>query len=165
VTDLTSPSAYDIRTRPARHLMWMIVVLLLAGACSHDVTEMQPATDSRFHPGEVWHYHTRPGEEGSLAVVGAVDQVQEVGRIVHVRVEGVSVRSKTGEVSNVITHLPMRESAFAASVTTLANAPANLDGFEADYDKWLDGYESGSVRAIGEPLNEVLTMIERSLAR
>ena len=141
------------------------MLLLPLSACG-DVEELEPAADSRFQPGQVWHYHTRPGEEGSLVLVGKVDRGPEVGRIVHVKVVGVSVVRQSMAPANEISHIPMAESALAASVTTPATESVTLDGsFDETYDDWLDAYERGTMFVFKKPLAQTLTDIERSVSK
>lgn len=47
---------------------------------------------SKYEPGQVWSYHTRPGEEASRLTVLRVEPYGKPGDLaVHVRVDGVSV--------------------------------------------------------------------------
>ena len=132
-----------------------------------DVDHLEPVTDSMFVPGQVWRYQTRPGEESSMFVVGAVDRAPEVGRVVHIRIVEVAIKSPNvpGGVANILTHLPMHEEALRKSVLGQVDETLDLDGFQGGYDNWLDAYEGGNVHLYFVSLAEALTRVEAAQNR
>jgi hypothetical protein len=84
-----------------------------------------------FEDGQVWKYVTRPGEEKSLLLVGAVG-----GGRVHFALAGLSVkvpdpRSALGPKlpAPFVGHVCLTEEAFAASVTELVD-PSTPEGMD-----------------------------------
>lgn len=120
--------------------------------------------ESRFARGQAWHYHTRPHESGSLAIVGRVESLPGLGVVVHAKLVGLSIRNAAapGGVSSDVGHVPLLENAFAESVTELAGSDADLSGFDEGYETWVvnSGNEPG---AFSEPLAQVVDFIESTL--
>ena len=147
----------------------MAATLLLAGAgCDGDVEYLEPVTDSTFQPGQVWKYLTRPGEEGSLLIVGAVDRAPTVGRVVHITILDVLIKTphKPGGFANQIAHLALREDVLLESVVEQVDAPwLSQGGFEGGYNNWLDAYEGGDLYVKKVPLAEALDEVELSQNR
>jgi hypothetical protein len=115
--------------------------------------------------GQVWSYRTRPGEEGSLLVVGAIDRAPGRGRVVHVKVTGVLFKAPQlpGGYAHEIMHLTLTEDALLESVTEQVDAPGvTLRGFDGGYANWLDAYEAGTLFVQKVPLAKALTALEES---
>ena len=47
----------------------------------------------RYEPGQVWTYNHRHAEEASRATILRIDVHPKIGNIVHVRVDGVAIKS------------------------------------------------------------------------
>ncbi len=141
----------------------VVMLLVLGSACSGDVAYLEPATDSSFAPGQVWRYRTRPGAEGSLLIVGAVDRAPQVGLVVHIKLVDVAIKSPglPDGVANVLTHLPMTEEALLRSVTAPVDTSLSMKGFEGDYNNWLDAYEGEKLHVYSETVSAALDKIER----
>ncbi len=142
----------------------VVMLLVLGSACSGDVAYLEPATDSSFAPGQVWRYHTRPGAEGSLLIVGAVDRAPQIGLVVHIKLVDVAIKSPglPGGVASVLTHLPMTETALLRSVTTQVDTSLSMNGFEGGYNNWLDAYEGDEVHVYLKSVAEALDKIEQA---
>lgn len=143
----------------------LILSLLFSSACTGDVEYLEPATDSEFVPGQVWQFKTRPGEENALLVVGKIDRAPDVGRIVHIKMVGLSLKNPNvqGGIVNVLTHLPVQEETLLKSVTSQVDTTIALDGFEGGYNNWLDAYDSNRLVVYSRPLTETLRQIEQSV--
>ena len=140
------------------------MLLMLGSASSGDVAYLEPATDSSFAPGQVWRYHTRPGAEGPLLIVGTVDRAPQVGLVVHIKLVDVAIKSPKlpGGVANVLTHLPMTEEALLRSVTAPVDTSLTLKGFEGGYNNWLDAYEGEQLHVYSETVAKALDEIEKA---
>jgi len=98
-----------------------------------------PATPSPRHAyaeGQIWHYRTRPGEEGSVVAirrVGAVPELPELGPVFHVSVIGVKIGDRFG---TVLPHLPVARETLDASVTRRAKGTYALPPFEEGIAEW-----------------------------
>jgi len=113
------------------------LVLALAAALWAAAPD-QPAAPTELAVGQHWTYQTRPEDAGSTLVIGKIDEVPEIGKVIHVHVIDVNIpNSKApGGMSHTISHMPFTEDAFRASIKSLiGTAPA--DGrFDAGYDAW-----------------------------
>lgn len=122
------------------------------------------AVHSRFEPGQAWHYHARPHETDSLAIVGRVEELPGLGVVVHAKLVGLSIKNPAapGGVSAQVGHVPLLERSFSASVTELVRTDADLSDFEEGYATWRadSGEEPG---AFSESLAEVVGFIESTI--
>jgi len=118
---------------------------------------------SRFQPGQVWSYRTRPGEEGSRLTVVKVEPHEKLGTIVHVRVEGVSQKMLTvpGGVCTVIRHMPFAEEAVQQSVVELLDDDGPVDAsFEEGYGIWKEAFDKGKAGVFTITVAETITFCE-----
>jgi len=93
----------------------------------------------QFKVGEVWSYKTRPNEEGSKLTICKVED-GELGKIVHVSVKGVQVKSpqSPGGIATEISHIPLSYAAVESSITTLVSENAPVADFEQAIKKWKE---------------------------
>lgn len=124
-----------------RKTAYLIALLPLLGAMdAQDKSQPCPspaaASDSKFHPGQVWQYSTRPDEKGSTLTILKVESLPKVGLIVHVRVDKVRLRNCTGgpEPDN-FAHMPFTREAIDHSVTKLVKE-GEVPAFQNGYDEW-----------------------------
>ncbi|HEX8062415.1 MAG TPA: hypothetical protein VF535_04290 [Allosphingosinicella sp.] len=115
------------------------ISLLLAAAALLAAPAPAPAAPSPRHAyaeGQVWHYRTRPGEEGSVVAirrVEAVPEAPELGPVFHVSVIGVKIGDRFG---TVLPHLPVSRETLDASVTRRAKGRFELPPFEDGIAEW-----------------------------
>jgi len=92
--------------------------------------------DSKFHPGQVWQYNTRPHEKGSTLTILRVESLPKLGVIIHSRVDKVRLRNCTGGPEpNKFEHMPFARDAVERSVTKLVKE-GNVPEFQDGYDEW-----------------------------
>jgi hypothetical protein len=122
---------------------------------------------SQFQPGQVWTYRTRPGEERSRVTVLNVDPDPRLGNLIHVRLDGLAIRSdlSPGGTCGEIGHLPYSEEALAASVLTLESTTQALPEFENGYRTWREQFDSGKAGVWTTPLSECVAAMEGALGR
>jgi hypothetical protein len=80
----------------------------------------------QFAEGQVWEYHTRPGDKGSLLKIQKIERVPAFARygpIFHVTIIGVRF-GKRKDPPDSIDHAPFSRGALDASVTQLSAATA-----------------------------------------
>jgi hypothetical protein len=91
--------------------------------------------DSKFRPGQVWQYKTRPHEQGSTLTILKVESLPKFGTIIHIRVEKIRLRNCTGGPEpDKFEHMPFSRDAIERSVTKLVkdtSVPDFHDGYEA----------------------------------
>jgi hypothetical protein len=103
---------------------------------------------AELQPGQVWAYHARPGEAGSTITVLKVENYNDLGRVVHIRVDGVQIKNPVkGNVVTDIPHLPFKEAAIQKSITKLVRQASALPQFQDGYDTWKQAYLAGRAGA------------------
>jgi hypothetical protein len=150
----------------ARSLFWL--ACLTAVGCSRGSDERERvASMSRFQPGQVWHYNTRPGEESSRLTIAKVESHPKLGTIVHIQINDVAVKSPTapGGVSKVISHLPYSEKSVADSVTTLETDAVTPTGWEEGYQMWKSAFDAGKAGIWSITVSEAVAAMEQVLGK
>jgi hypothetical protein len=117
------------------------LVLLSATTLCHakdkTCTAPEPLKDSKFRPGQVWSYKTRPGEEDSFLTILRVEQLPKLGTIIHVRVDKICLRNCTGGPEpDTIQHMPFTRDAIERSVTKLEKERAEVPDYQEGYNEW-----------------------------
>ena len=122
---------------------------------------------SRFQPGQVWHYKTRPGEESSRLTIAKVETHPKLGTIVHIQLNDVAVKSPTapGGVSKVISHLPYAEQSVADSVTTLETDTVTPTGWEEGYQMWKSEFDADKAGIWSITVSEAVAAMEEVLGQ
>lgn len=114
-----------------------------------------------FTPGQRWTYRTRPGEDTSTLLILARED-SPAGGIVHIRVEGLRLRTTHGEQSD-LPHTPLAEASLRASVLELVEdgvpLPADTSGlqhWEAAYARGEAGFFTLDVAAVVAAVEEMV---------
>jgi hypothetical protein len=99
---------------------------------------------SRYRAGQVWTYHTRPGEEDSRVWILKVEHYEKAGTIVHIMVDNVRVNITVdqGEADQVISHMPFAQAALDRSVITLEPTTESLPDFMEGYNHWKTAWDN-----------------------
>lgn len=121
---------------------------------------------SRFEAGQVWSYHTRPGEEDSRLTVVKVESHDKLGNIIHIRVEGVAQKNPHAPdgVSRVIHHMPFAEEAVSKSVVELLAGDAPIPmSFEEGYNIWKQSFDKGKAGVFTLTVAESISFCETAL--
>jgi hypothetical protein len=127
----------------------LIILLVLA------VPFLSRAAD--LQPGQVWEYKTRTGEAASSLTVLKVEQYKDLGRVVHIRVDGIRMTNPLkGNVVTDIPHLPFKDTAVQNSITRLVRQLPSAPEFQEGYDTWKKAYLAGRAGAFDMPVNATL---------
>jgi hypothetical protein len=104
-----------------------------ASPCSHGTRYYW---DGRFSPGQRWAYHSRSVDAGSVVTIVEIDNVPEIGEVVHVIVDRVgSVGGKSRTWNLGVEHFAIKRDSLDASVVQLIDSvPAPTVGPE--YLNW-----------------------------
>jgi hypothetical protein len=98
----------------------------------------QVTTDSKFEPGQVWSYKTRPGEERSTVTILRIEKTPKLGTIIHIRIDGVHFSNCTGgPAPRLVQHAPFNRAALEASLTAKVGSVSVLPDYSAGYGDWL----------------------------
>lgn len=138
---------------------------VVVGACSTGPPLPERASSPQFRVGQVWRYETRPGEEASRVIVGRVERIEGIGKVVHVKLTGLHLASSAapGVVGTIMFHAPVTEAQVAASVLELTDEQGDLDGFAEGYATWLSAYRVGEAGVFTLPLSDVVAATEQAL--
>ncbi len=139
----------------------LAVVVLSSCTSSGD----KPSTE-KFIPGQVWHYDTRPGEEGSTLTILKIDSFPEDGKIVHIRLNDINVINPNipAGVSHEAEHLPMKWASLDSSVTTLISADHTVPPFMDGYKLWRDAYEKDSAGVFNVNVKVTVQYLEEAMS-
>jgi hypothetical protein len=112
----------------------------------------------------VWKYRTRPGEEASRITVLKVESDLKLGTIVHIAIDGVTIRnpSNPAEPSRTIGHLPFQEKALTESVTTQDGTHAGAPDLEG-YHTWKEAFDRSEAGIWTVPVAEAVGAMETAL--
>jgi hypothetical protein len=139
-----------------------VAFALLVAACASGPPLPERASSPRYRVGQVWRYHTRPGEEASRAIVGRIEKIEGIGSVVHVKLTGLRLRGPQG-VATVIFHAPVAERQLSASVSELTGERGDLAGFADGYALWRAAYLDGKAGVFTQPLAGVVDAMEEAL--
>ena len=136
-----------------------------ARACATGPPLPERASSPQFRVGQVWRYQTRPGEGASRVIIGRIERIEGIGKVVHVKLTDLKLMSSAapGSVATIMFHVPMREDWLAASLVELTPERGDLQGFAEGYGKWLAAYRNGDAGVLSIPLSEVVATMEQAL--
>ena len=100
---------------------------------------------SKYKPGQIWTYKTRPGEEASRLTIVKVEPHDEIDVIIHVYISDVSIdcpSAPDGVVRN-IHHSPYTEGAINRSVKELESETSDFPDYQEGYAVWKEGFDQG----------------------
>jgi hypothetical protein len=111
--------------------------------------------------GQEWQFQGRTGDPQPTLVIDRIEQIPNVGEVVHVSVRGVHIRNPhaPGGFSDQLPHMPLSRSAVEKSITKLLHDSVALPGYEEGYNQWMAAH--GGVFTI--TVQEALDFVERSL--
>jgi hypothetical protein len=136
---------------------------LLCRAGDKNCTAPKIAQDPKFHPGQVWQYKARTGEEKSVLTILRVESLPK-GIIIHIRVDGVRLRNCTGGPEpDKFEHMPFAREAIERSVTKLLHENAEIPDFKAGYDDWRSACGGVYTISVAEAVKVAETTFEQNL--
>ena len=121
-----------------RQLVVLSIALFVISSCragEKSCPAPTPFKDQKFHPGQVWQYKTRAGEEESFITILKVESLQN-RPIVHIRVDHVHLKNcSEGPEPDTIKHMPFLREAVDRSVMKLIKEDSKVPDFPG-YDDW-----------------------------
>ncbi|HTC61627.1 MAG TPA: hypothetical protein VK709_02190 [Candidatus Saccharimonadales bacterium] len=97
--------------------------------------EPTESSDSKFRPGQVWQYKTRPNDDGSTLTILKIETLPKQGVIIHIRIDRIRIRNCKGGPEPDELHMPFTRHEVERSVTKLVKEGIVPD-FQAGYDAW-----------------------------
>ncbi len=106
--------------------------------------------------GDVWSYQTRKGEESSTILIIKTEKLNEKS-IIHIRVDGVKVRSPLtpNDIATTIGHMPFDEKILLKSLTKKIKSIKTTSDLQG-YDEWKRA--QGGVFTI--PVKDAISFVE-----
>jgi hypothetical protein len=101
---------------------------------------LKDVEDSKYKPGQVWTYKTRPGEEKSTLTILRVEAASKHSRIVHIRLDNIRLRScNGGNEPKPFEHMPFAQEALDQSVVkNIRSGP--VPDFKNGYSEWRQAW-------------------------
>jgi hypothetical protein len=120
---------------------------------------------SKFEASQEWTYKTRPKEKDSTLIIGKIEEDEDWGRIVHIKLMGVEVKSPDapGGGATQIAHIPITEEALLECVVEKVASGASLDKFDKGYAAWQEAMKEGKGGVFSGSVIEILDYIEHSV--
>lgn len=115
-----------------------------------------------FMPGQRWTYATRPGEETSTVLVLARED-SPGGGIVHIRVDGLRLRTPHGTQSE-LAHSPIAEASLRASVLHVIEDGVPLPADDAGRRHWEAAFARGEAGCFTLGVAEILAAVEEAIS-
>ena len=106
-------------------------VVLLLGALLSGAATLAP---SRYTAGQVWEYHHRPQDGGSLLKIQKIEDGGKLGMIYHLSVVGLALRNKAAGSS--LNHTPVSQATLDASVTRLSQVVVDWPDVDPGIAEW-----------------------------
>lgn len=116
-----------------RRMARLLLLLLFLFASSEVV---QAAPSRAYEEGQVWAYHTRPGDEGSLMKIQKIERSDAFpdGPIYHISV--IDFRVEDPRLSTELPHAPVSRATLDQSVTNLAETMREFPSVEEGIAEW-----------------------------
>jgi hypothetical protein len=136
---------------------WKAAIAAVAAAVLVGAAPPQPSAHS-YAEGQVWEYHTRPGEEGSLLKIQKIETLPELaadGPVYHISLIGLHLGPGLG---GMLQHAPVSRETLDASVTRLSTAHADFPDVGPEITEWRQakgGVFTISVAQIVESLDQM----------
>ena len=132
-----------------------LIALVLAGGPTHRVQE------KHLKVGQEWQFEGRPADPDPTLVIVLIEQLPEMGEVVHVSVRGVRIRNprSASGFSDKLPHMPFSRAAIEGSVTKLVHDSVALPAYEEGYNQWKNAH--GGVFTIS--VREALDFAERAI--
>jgi hypothetical protein len=126
-----------------------------------------PVVARDFVAGQVWSYHTRPGEEASLVLVDLVEAVPKLGTVYHISVLRVHLPSwkDNSRPETDLPHFPVLKETLEKSLVAYVGQRSPLESYRNGYDAWRSAFDAGKAGAFNISVAEIVSVVEESIER
>ena len=123
------------------------------------------ACAAKYSEGQVWHYQTRPGEEGSRLYIVQIDDEPSFGPIYHIYLDGLRIRSplRSDGIQDHMPHLPVDRTTLDSSVTELTISMTKSPDIADGYALWRESFDAGEGGVFNIPVRDIVQIIEDSI--
>jgi hypothetical protein len=122
-------------------------------------TTAAEAAKHRFVEGQVWSYHTRPQDRGSLLRIWKIERGSDGERVFHISVIGLSAPKGKAPFPE-IEHLPLTEAALDESVVARVQSDAVFPNPSTGYASWRKSGGGPFTMTVAE----VVELVAKSIA-
>lgn len=113
--------------------------------------------------GQVWAYHTRQGEETSTLTILEVENYKDLGKVVHIRVDGINMTNPIkGNAVETLPHLPFKDTPLQKSITKLLRQIKPVPDFKKGYEHWKKAYMAHQAGSFNVSVAEMLDGIPKA---
>jgi len=128
---------------------------------------MGTAMAQDYAAGQVWTYHTRPGENESTLQINKIEQDPKLGPIFHISVFGVHLSSPSFAVQLAadLPHLPVSKKTLDQSVVAISSNPFRAIDYEPGYAQWRKAFDSGHAGIYTITIAALLSLAQKSMAQ
>jgi hypothetical protein len=143
------------------------LALALVNCKRKESSALSDVNNAKYHVGEQWQYHSRPGEEESTLTIGKVEISPKLGVIVHITLAGLRIRNPhtPSGYSETVAHMPFAEAALDKSVTSLLKTAAVPPAFADGYGEWRPAFDNGKGGIFTITVAEGVDFMEQALNR
>lgn len=117
-----------------------------------------------YEAGQLWHYHTRPGEEASRVLINLIEPHDKLGKMIHISVLDVNLKNPrtASGVTHELPHFPVSEETLQKSLTTLAGRREILPDYREGYEVWKEAFDAGKAGIFTISVAEIVDVVERA---
>jgi hypothetical protein len=129
---------------------------------------MTSTTQAReFEVGQLWSYHTRPGEENSLVLINFIESVPKLGTVYHISVLRVQLPNMNdgSRFETDLPHFPVLKEALDKSVVTHVGDREPNEAYRRGYDTWRAAFDAGRAGAFTVSIAEVVSIVEETVKK
>lgn len=139
-----------------------VSTLALLGCTTPNASRLVDVTDSQYQPGQVWAYRTRPGEDSSTLTVLRFERADTLGVIVHVAVEGLTIRNPSAPDGLIrrLAHLPFAKDAIDRSVVRKVRDAGPVPDYAEGYREWRRAFDAGKGGVFTITVAEAVALLE-----
>jgi len=154
-------------TRALSLAILIIVAMFVIKAADLDLDSRAKVfyIESEYAVGQIWQYHTRPGEENSTVQIIGIDKYIDEEAIIHISVKGLKMKTPMTEsgISEEIGHLAFSRTAFSESVTNLLGMSEVSADAKKSHEDWQVEYETegGGMFTVG--IAQMIELVEQGM--
>lgn len=135
---------------------WLALALVPAFAWAND-----------YRAGQIWQYHTRPGEEQSRLYIVKTDTLRDGAQAFHIHIDHIAIRNAhlAGGIQTDLPHAPVSAQTLDESVTRLDGTTDELPDISEGYAVWREAYDAGRGGVFTLPVAQLLDLVQQTADR
>lgn len=131
-----------------------------------DKPESKQNNEEEFKAGQLWNYHTRPGEENSRLMILKVERYEAQGVVIHIALKGLRIANPNdpGKLMEEAGHIPFSKEAILNSVTNLDSEGNALPDFMEGYLQWKQAFDAKKAGVFSVNVSEAVKFLEEAMS-